>query len=85
MSEVEWTDTARDRLADIWVAATPEERIFFEVMILELELDLAKDPLAIGVARSDSIRVVVLPPPVFWFNVEPDRVRIFRVTRIGRG
>jgi len=55
--KVTWTDRARDRLADIWVAATPAERIAFEKLIVQLECDLADAPFEVGESRTGSVRV----------------------------
>jgi plasmid stabilization system protein ParE len=81
VSEIKWTDRARDQLADIWVAATPAERIAFEGMILQLERDLADAPFEVGESRAGSIRVVVRSSLVVWFDVSASKVRGFRVTR----
>jgi plasmid stabilization system protein ParE len=83
VSDVDWTDRARDQLADIWVAATPKERVAFEGAIGRLERDLSEAPLEVGESRAGSVRVVIRSLLVFWFDVAP-RVRIFRVTRFRR-
>jgi hypothetical protein len=81
MIPLEWADKARDQFADIWVAATLEERQQIEPQIVQLQRDLVDDPFAVGESRSEYVRVVILLPLVIWFSVFPDRVRIFRVTR----
>lgn len=81
MNEVEWTENARDQLADIWIAATPAERIRFEGVLLCLAKDLVDDPLEVGESRSGSVRVVVRSSLVIWFNASSVRPRIFRITR----
>ena len=84
MNDVEWTDTARDQLADIWVAAASAERIRFEANIVLFERLLAEDPLAIGESREGSSRVAVVLPLVYWFSVESNAVRIYRVHRCAK-
>jgi plasmid stabilization system protein ParE len=81
MNPIEWADTARDQLADIWVAATPNERDQIERIIMRLERGLADDPLSVGESRSGPLRVEVISPLVIWFNVIGNFVRIIRVTR----
>lgn len=81
MSVVIWTDRARDQLADVWVAATPAERAVIEPLVLKLERDLAADPDEVGESRQDELRVVMRALLVIWFEVQPGRVRIVRVTR----
>jgi hypothetical protein len=44
MSLVSWQESAREKLADIWVQATPEERTAIEGIILGTERMLADDP-----------------------------------------
>jgi hypothetical protein len=40
---VEWQESARDELADIWVEATPDERELIASIIERLERELRKD------------------------------------------
>src|SRR5258708_2133193 len=44
----EWHDFARDRLADIWVTATPAEREVIERAVHEINARLAADPSFLG-------------------------------------
>jgi plasmid stabilization system protein ParE len=83
MSLVEWTNAARDQLADIWVLATPAERTVIERVVVAGERDLADDPLAVGESRFDRVRVAIRPPLTIWFEISADgsRVRIFRIRR----
>ena len=59
MSVVEWQESARDELADLWVQAAPAERPGIEQAVLAAERDLADDPLAVGESRFDRVRVEV--------------------------
>jgi len=86
MSVVEWADSARDELADIWVRATPAERERIEPIVLATERDLADAPLIVGESRVGRLRLEIRLPLAFWFDVSSagDRVRIVRVIRLGR-
>jgi plasmid stabilization system protein ParE len=81
MNRVEWTDAARDQLADIWVQATPDERDRIEQVVLAVERDLVDDPNGVGEARGGRHRFVFRDPLSFWFEFSPSggRVRIGRV------
>lgn len=83
MSDPEWTERARDQLADIWVAATPDERDEIERVVIAAERELKRGPLAVGESRSGRLRTLLRPPLTFWYAVLPpdNRVRIVRVLR----
>jgi hypothetical protein len=83
MSVVEWEDSARDELADIWVEASPDEREKIAALIEQLERDLRREPFDVGESRTGRVRVEVRSPLVFWFDVTPDGavVRVIRVRR----
>jgi hypothetical protein len=83
MSLPEWAEIARDRLADIWVLATPDERARIESIVLQFERDVADDPFHVGESRGGDLRIEVRMPLVFWFRVSDKgvRVRIVSVTR----
>ena len=83
MIPVDWDESTRNAFADIYVAATPEER---EVMVREierLERELRRDPLEVGESRIPFVRVVNRGGLVVWFrlNAEATRVRIFHISR----
>ena len=80
---VDWTDRARDELADIYVQATPAERDLIESIILALERDLAVSPLNVSESRHGELRFDSRSPLAFWFSVTPtgDKVRVVRVRR----
>lgn len=83
MSLVEWEESARDELADIWVQATSAERPGIEQAVLAAERELADDPMAVGESRFDHVRVEVWEPLTVWYTVSADgsRVRIFHIHR----
>jgi hypothetical protein len=83
MIPVDWDERTRDRLADIYVAATPHEREIIAIEIERLERALQRDPLEVGESRVPFIRVVSCGPLVIWFqvNAEATKVRVFHVTR----
>ncbi len=83
MTRIEWTDAARDQLADIWVTASVGDRDVIEAVVLAVERDLILNPYRVGESRFDWIRFEARGPLGFWFEVTPhgDRVRIFRVRR----
>lgn len=83
MNDLGWEDHARDELADVWVAATPDEREVIERVVLSVERDLRTDPFEVGESRGDRFRVLIRPPLTFWYTVSPGgaEVRIFRVLR----
>ena len=85
MIPVEWDKSTRDRLADLYVGATPEEREVIATEVERLERELKRDPLEVGESRVPFVRVVSCGPLIFWFrvNAEATEVRIFHVSRPG--
>lgn len=81
MTWLDWEESARDELADVWVLATPDERDEIEKAVIAAERALHKDPLDVGESRYGNLRVLLQPPLTFWYEVSPsgDRVRIVRV------
>jgi hypothetical protein len=69
MSVLEWQEVARDELADIYVAATPDERERIVAEVERIERDLKDDPLEVGEGRAGDIRVEIRGLLVFWFEV----------------
>ena len=59
MNAVIWQDRALDRLADVWVAATPAERAEIERDVAALNRRLAADPAGEGESRTGRVRVVI--------------------------
>jgi hypothetical protein len=70
---VEWTESALDRLADLFVSADLAEQDLIEAAVKRINAALAADPWDLGESRSSGWRV--------WF-VDPLMV-IFRVSQAG--
>ena len=68
---MEWEDVASDDLADIWVVATPEERVEIERAVLRANRLLAVDPENEGESRGGNDRVLIVPPLTVWYRVRP--------------
>lgn len=68
---MEWEDVASDDLADIWVVATPEERVEIERAVLRTNRLLAADPENEGESRGGNARVLIVPPLTVWYRVQP--------------
>jgi hypothetical protein len=66
---VSWKRVARDQLADLWVAATDRNAVTRAANTLDSML--ARDPLNYGESRSGSRRIVVEPPVVAVFKIDP--------------
>ena len=83
MRLVEWEESARDELADVWVLATPEERVQIERIVLGVQNDLAERADRVGESRFDRVRVESRSFLTFWFSLSADGhfVRIFHLHR----
>ena len=66
-----WDDDAADELADIWVAATPEERDVIERAVLRVNRELVENP-EIGETRIGDSRVHFSSPLTVWYSIDPD-------------
>jgi hypothetical protein len=77
---VHWTEAALNELAAAWTAATDRNAV--TAASHRLDLDLAADPFAIGLARNSSVNrtAVDLPLGVDYEIIEDDKtVRVVRV------
>jgi hypothetical protein len=83
MSMPEWAEIARERLADIWVLASPTEREVIEPIVLQFERDVVDDPFHVGESRDGDLRIEVRLPLVFWFRVSDKGVRV-RIVSVNR-
>ena len=83
MIDLSWDDKASDLLADIYVAANPEDREIIAKNIERLHRELRSNPLEVGESRAAYVRVVVRGSLTIWFQVsaEATRVRIIHVSR----
>jgi plasmid stabilization system protein ParE len=78
----EWADAASDDLADIWVAATPDDRDEIERAVLRANRLLTDDPENEGESRPGNARVLIVPPLTVWYRVRPGpQARVFGVRR----
>ena len=86
MFEYRWLDDALDKLAAIYVAAHPAERMRMASGIESFNTRLAADPLEVGESRAGGYRVAFpsLLEVYFHVNVASRRVRVIDVTRYGR-
>lgn len=68
--QVEWKESAIDRLADFYVAASPEDRVAIAAAAERINRELARDPLEHGESRESLYRRVwFVPPLVVIFDV----------------
>ena len=83
MTRVDWAEAARDELADIYVAATPDDRERIAAAVLSVERSLSLIPLDTGESRAPGVRYEFRYPLGFWFrvNAEATHARIVRVVR----
>lgn len=86
MFALTWSNTALDQLADVYVAATPDQRTRMASFIDGVNERLRVDPLAVGESRSGGHRIVFVPLLAILFHVsEADRtVRVTRAKRYGK-
>lgn len=78
----EWIDAAKDDLADLWVAAPPDERDEIERAVLRENRLLADDPENEGESRPGNARVLIVSPLTIWYRVQPGpQARVFGVRR----
>jgi hypothetical protein len=66
-----WREKARDELADIWVAASPEDRDLIEASVMLMEAMLQAAAHQVGESRSGDFRVIHNPPLTYWFRASP--------------
>ena len=76
----DWDEAASDELADIWVAATPEERDRIEAAVLRANRLIRDDPQGAGESRGGKARVLFVDQLTVWFRVPPGGVA--RVTHV---
>jgi hypothetical protein len=81
-----WLFAALEELADIYVAATAEERTRMATAIEALNARLAADPLHEGESRVGESRVTFVPLLTVGFRADPQRkeVRVRSVKRYGK-
>lgn len=74
-----WHDGALDELADIWVAATPEERDKIEAAVKQMNDLLRRSPGDAGESRAGNQRVVFQGPLVVTFSTGGPVARVLHV------
>ena len=86
MFALTWSNTALDALADIYVAAEPDERARMAAALEALNVRLRADPLSVGESRAGSNRIALVSLLAVVFQVSESNltVRVARVTRYGR-
>jgi hypothetical protein len=81
---VEWTHSALDHLADLFVAADPEGRTAIERAVLEANAKLADDPWELGESRRNRYdRAWSVPRLSLLFQIDPtsETVTVYHVAR----
>jgi len=68
---VEWTESALDRLADLYVAVDRQEQDRIESTVQTINRMLADDPSSLGESRSGSRRVWFQDPLMIIFRIDP--------------
>lgn len=71
MSTVVWDESALDRLADIWVQATPADRIKIDAAVQRINRTLLRNPDQQGESRPANLRILIVPPLAVLFRVTP--------------
>jgi hypothetical protein len=79
MYDVRWKRTALDRATELWLAAT--DRWEITAAVNELDRLLASNPREAGESRSESIRVLFVPPLGVFFEFD-DAARTVNVLRV---
>jgi hypothetical protein len=86
MYTVIWSDSALDRLAELYVAASPGERNRMALGIDAFNRLLSEQPLEVGESRSGLMRIGFPDLLAVRFRVDSDAriVRVVGVIRFGR-
>jgi hypothetical protein len=80
---VTWFEATLDRLADFYVAVTPEQRQRMAAGIDALNASLRLNPMEVGESRADDFRVAFAPLIIVGFHVDLEN-RTVDVTSIRR-
>jgi hypothetical protein len=65
-----WLESTLDKLAEIYVAATPAERVRIADGVEAFNTSLATDPLEVGESRQGGFRVAFPPLLRIYFRVD---------------
>jgi plasmid stabilization system protein ParE len=81
MFDLKWSNTALDQLADVYVAATVDQRAQIAAAVVTLNARLRTEPLTVGESRVGGFRIGFAPWLAVLFHVsEADRnVHVVRV------
>ncbi len=71
MNAVVWLESELDKLADVWIDVTPEERDRIEAAVNRINATLARDAGA-GESRSGNHRILHVSPVTVRFRPESD-------------
>ena len=63
--QVSWREHALDQLADLYVAAQPDDRDAIEKCVEHINAELAVDPWSLGESRATFFRRVWFHPPLY--------------------
>jgi hypothetical protein len=80
---VEWTESALDRLADLFVTADLAEQAVMEAAVVKINSDLAVNPWNLGESRTEGRRMWFVEPLVVIFRVVPTKEQVV-VLAVGR-
>lgn len=79
MYEVRWKRTALDRVTELWLDAP--DRTAITAAVDELDRLLARDPQEAGESRSESVRIVFVPPLGVFYEID-EATQIVHVLRV---
>jgi hypothetical protein len=79
MYTVRWTRSALDRLTELWVAAS--DRASVTAAVNEIDRLLEVDPHQAGESRSESTRVLFVPPIGVFFDID-DASKVVEVLKV---
>lgn len=86
MFTLRWRNDVLEALADLYVAATPAERVRMAAAVDALNARLRSDPLVEGESRAGGYRITFISLLVVGFYVDKANreVRVARVKRYGK-
>jgi hypothetical protein len=71
---VEWTSTAEDQLADIWLRSSSPKAV--TKAQADIDALLMRDPLRHGVEVREDLRKVAIPPLTVYYTVDAAQQRV---------
>lgn len=83
MYRVEWFEMAVNKLADIWINATPSLRSDITAASHRIENTLRRKPMETGESRDEGRRIYFEPPLVIMYKiVRPSSVIIVDIAKL---